>query len=54
MITFCILLFAALMIGFVAAIIALACGAGFVIAFGDIFVCALIIALFVKLFKRKK
>lgn len=54
MVTFCILLLAALVIGFIAAIIAVACGAGFVIAFGDIIVCALIIALFIKLFTRKK
>lgn len=54
MITFSILLLAALVIGFIAAIIALACGTGFLVMFGDIFVCVLIIALLVKLFKRKK
>lgn len=54
MITFSILLLAALVIGFIAAIIALACGAGFIVMFGDVIVCALIIVLLVKMFKRKK
>jgi hypothetical protein len=54
MITFSILLLAVLVLGFVGSIIALAYGAGFFIMYSDIAVCALIIALLIKLFKRKK
>lgn len=50
MITFSILLIAAIII----ASIALAFGAGLFAVFGDLIICGLIIALFVKLFRRKK
>ena len=54
MITLTILLTILLSVAIVVASIALACGAGFIVAFGDLIVCGLIIWLFVKLFRRKK
>lgn len=54
MITFTILLVTLLAVAIVVASIALACGAGFVVAFGDLIVCGLVIWLLVKLFRRKK
>lgn len=54
MITLSILTTILLAVAFIAAVIALACGAGFIVIFGDLFVAALIIVLLVKLFKRKK
>ena len=54
MITFSILLTVLLAVAFVVATIALACGAGFIAVFGDLIICGLVIALIVKLFKRKK
>ena len=50
MITFGILLVLAI----IAAIIALAVGAGFLAVFGDLLICTLIIVGLVKLFRRKK
>lgn len=43
MITFSILLIALLIITIVTAVIALACGAGFIAVFGDLIVCGLLI-----------
>ena len=54
MITLSILTIILISIAIVAAVIALACGAGFIVAFGDLIVAALIIGLIIKLFKRKK
>ena len=54
MITFTILLVTLLAVAIVVASIALACGAGFIAAFGDLIVCGLIFWLLVKLFRRKK
>ena len=54
MITFSILTVSLLAIAIITAIIALACGAGFFVVFGDFIVCGLIIALIVKLFKGRK
>ena len=54
MITFTILLIALLAAIIVTGIIALVCGAGFVVVFGDAIICVLIISLLVKLFKRRK
>jgi hypothetical protein len=54
MITLTILLTILLIVATIVAAIALACGAGFVVLFGDLIVCGLIIWLFVKLFKRRK
>ena len=50
MITLTILLIAAIVV----ACIALACGAGFIVAFGDLILCGLIIYGLFKLFRRKK
>lgn len=54
MITFTILLITLLSVAFVIATIAMACGAGFIAAFGDLIVCGLILWLLVKLFRRRK
>lgn len=54
MITFTILLTVLLAVAIVVASIALACGVGFVAAFGDLIVCGLVIYVLVKLFRRKK
>lgn len=54
MITFTILLVTLLAVAFVIASIAVACGAGFIAAFGDLIICGLVIYLLVKLFRRKK
>lgn len=54
MITLSILTTILLTIAIIAAVITLACGAGFIVVFGDIFVAALIIGLIIKLFKKKK
>lgn len=54
MITLTILLIAVLTVAILAAIIALTFGAGFIVVFGDLIVCGLIIGLFVKLFRRRR
>lgn len=54
MILFTILLIALVILATVAAIIALACGAGFVAVFGDAIICVLIIWVLVKLFRRRR
>ena len=54
MITLSILTVALLAIAIVAAVITVMCGAGFIVAFGDVIICGLVIALIIKLFKRKK
>lgn len=54
MITLTVLTTILLSIAIITAVIALMCGAGFIVVFGDLLVCGLIIALIVKLFKRKK
>lgn len=54
MITFTILLIAAIILAIVAAYVLIICGAGFVAVFGDLIVFGLIIALLFKLFRRKK
>lgn len=54
MIIFTVLLSVLLAVAIVATIIALAAGVGFVAVFGDLIVFGLIVALIVKLFKRKK
>lgn len=53
MITFCILLIALFVIAFVAAWVLIACGAGLIAWLGDLIVFGLIIALLIKLFKKK-
>lgn len=50
MITFSILMIALLIIATVLAL----CGAGLLAVFGDLIICGLIIALIIKLFRRKK
>ena len=54
MITFTIVLITLLSLGFAAALIVLAGGAGVVLAFGDLIICSLIIWMLVKLFRRRK
>jgi len=54
MITLSVLMVILLAVAIVAAVITLMCGAGFIVAFGDVIICGLVIALLVKLFKRKK
>lgn len=54
MITLSVLTVILLSIAIITAVIALACGAGFFVVFGDFIVAALIIALIVKLFKGRK
>lgn len=54
MITFTVLTVILLMIAAIIAAIALACGAGLFVVFGDLIVFGLIIWVFVKLFRRKK
>lgn len=54
MITFCILLIALFVIAFVAACVLTVCGAGVIAWLADLIVFGLIIALFVKLFKKEK
>lgn len=52
MITFSIVVIALLTLVIATALIVLAGGAGFVLAFGDVIICGLIIWLLVKLFRR--
>lgn len=54
MITFIVLLVALVSLLMGAALVALAGGAGVIIAFGDVIVCGLIIWLIVRLFRRRK
>ena len=54
MITLSILTVVLLTIAIIGAAIAVMCGAGFIVAFGDIIIAALIIVGLFKLFKRKK
>ena len=54
MITLSVLTIILLTIAIIAAVTVLTCGAGFIVAFGDIIIAALIIGLIIKLFKRKK
>lgn len=49
-----ITLTALLIVAIVGAIIALACGAAFIVVFGDLIVFGMIVWLLIKLFKRKK
>lgn len=53
MITFAILLCAAIIVAIIAAYVLIVCGAGILAIFGDLIICGLIIALLVKLFKKK-
>lgn len=53
MITLSLLTVIFLAIAIIAAVIAIMCGAGFIVVFGDMIVAALIIVLIVKLFKKK-
>ena len=52
MITLSVLTVISLLIAVIAAAITLACGAGFILAFGDIIVAALIVVLIAKLFTK--
>lgn len=54
MITFLVLLTIVVCIAIAAALIIIAGGAGFVLAFGDLIVCGLIIWLIVRLFGRRR
>jgi hypothetical protein len=54
MITLAVILVTLLSLVIAAALIVLAGGAGVILAFGDLIVCALIIGLVVRLFKRRK
>ena len=54
MITFIILLVTILSLLAAGAIIVLAGGAGFILAFADLIVCGLIIGLVIRLFRRRK
>lgn len=54
MVAFTILLIVLLALAVIAAFFALVWGAGFIVVFGDLVVCGLIIWLLVKLFKRGK
>ena len=54
MITFIILLIAALTIAIATTLVILAGGAGVIIAFGDLIVCGLILWAIVRLFRRRK
>ena len=53
MITFIVLLVTIVSLIIAAALIVLAGGAGFVLAFGDLIVCGLIIGLIIRLFRRR-
>lgn len=53
MITFLVLLVTIVSLLIAAALIILAGGAGFILAFADVIVCGLIIGLIVKLFRRR-
>lgn len=54
MITFIILLITLLSLAIAAVLIFLAGGFGFILAFGDLIVCVLIIGLIIRLFMRRK
>ena len=54
MITFAILLIAAIIVAIIAAYVIIICGAGIFAVFCDLIIFGLIIALLVKLFRRKK
>ena len=54
MITFIVLLVTILSLIAAGALIVLAGGAGFIVAFGDLIVCGLIIGLIIRLFRRRK
>lgn len=53
MITFLVLLVTIVSLLIAAALIVLAGGAGFILAFADVIVCGLIIGLIIKLFRRR-
>lgn len=53
MITFTIILIVLLALGIAAALVLLAGGAGVILAFGDLFVCAGIIWLIIRIFRRR-
>lgn len=53
MITFMVILIALLSLAIAAALVLLAGGAGVILAFGDLFVCAGIIWLIVRIFRRR-
>ncbi len=54
MITFTVLLVTILSLLIAGALIILAGGAGFIVAFADVIVCGLIIGFIIRLFRRKK
>lgn len=54
MITLAIILIALLAVAIAAALIVLAGGAGFVLAFGDLIVFGLIVWIIIRLFKRRR
>ena len=54
MITFIVLLVSLLSLAIAGALIVLAGGAGFLLAFGDVIVCVLILGLIVRLIMRRK
>lgn len=54
MITFTVLLVTLVSLVIAAALIILAGGAGFIVAFADVIVCGLIIGFIIRLFRRKK
>ena len=53
MITFTVVLIALLSLAIAAALVIFAGGAGFILAFGDLIVCAGIIWLIIRLFRRR-
>lgn len=53
MITFLVLLVTIVSLLIAAALIILAGGAGFILAFADVIVCGLVIGLIIKLFRRR-
>ena len=54
MITFIVILVALLSLAIAAALVALAGGVGFLLAFGDLIVCGVLIGLIVRLFRRRR
>ena len=53
MITFIIILVTLLSLAIAAALIALAGGVGFLLAFGDLIVCGMLIGLIIRIFRRR-
>ena len=54
MITLSVILITLLSLAIAAALVVLAGGAGIILAFGDLIICALVIWLLVKLFRRRR